>query len=115
MSSAGPKPKLVDTGRVPANQQLDLDWFLLELADTLNSTLDLDTVLNRIAEHVRRVIPFEIFAILLLNEKTQDLRMRFQIGHTPDVEKLRIKVGTGVTGVAVQNRQAVLLNDISDC
>lgn len=93
----------------------DLDWFLVELADTLNSTLDLDTVLNRIAEHVGKVIPFEIFAILLLNEKTQDLRLRFQIGHAADVEKMRIKLGTGITGLAAQKREAVLENDIANC
>jgi sigma-B regulation protein RsbU (phosphoserine phosphatase) len=115
MSAAGPKSKLVEAPRVPSSQTFDLDWFLLELADTLNSTLDLDTILNKVAEHVRRVIPFEIFAILLLNEKTQDLRLRFQIGHTPEVEKMRIKLGTGVTGTAAQNRQAVLHNDISQC
>lgn len=115
MSAPGTKRKLVDTVSVPANQQFDLDWFLIELADTLNSTLDLDTILNRVAEHVRKVIPFEIFAILLLNEKTQDLRLRFQIGHASDVEKMRIKLGTGVTGVAAQNREAILENDISKC
>src|SRR6185312_8753374 len=78
--------------------------FFLELADPLTSTLDLDTLLARIAEIVRRVIPYEIFAILLLNEKTQELRMRFQIGHEPHIQKMRIKVGEGVVGQAVEKR-----------
>ena len=54
---------------------------LLEVADVVNTTLDLDTTLQRVAELVRKVIDYEIFAILLLNEKSQELHIRFQLGH----------------------------------
>ncbi len=85
---------------------------LLEVADVVNTTLDLDTLLRRVGELVRRVIDYEIFAILLLNERTQELRIRFSIGHPPEVvEHTRLKVGEGVTGLAVQRREAVLVND----
>src|SRR6476660_8872982 len=91
-----------------------LDQFLVEVADVVNTTLDLDTLLQRTAELVRRVIDYEIFGILLLNEKTQELRFRFQIGHTPEVaERLRVKVGEGVTGLAAKTREAVLVNDVT--
>ena len=62
-----------------------LESFLLEVADAVNTSLDLETTLKRVAELVRRIIDYEIFAILLLNEKTQELRIRFQIGHPPEV------------------------------
>jgi sigma-B regulation protein RsbU (phosphoserine phosphatase) len=91
-----------------------LDQFLVEVADVVNTTLDLDTLLLRTAEMVHRVIEYEIFAIMLLNEKTQELRIRFQIGHPPEfAERLRVKVGEGVTGRAAQTRQAVLVNDVA--
>jgi sigma-B regulation protein RsbU (phosphoserine phosphatase) len=61
---------------------------------------------------LKRFIDYEIFAILLLNEKTQELRIRFQVGHPPEVaERIRIKVGEGVTGRAVELREPVLVND----
>ncbi len=86
---------------------------LLEVADVVNTTLDLDTLLRRVGELVRRVIDYEIFAILLLNERTQELCIRFSIGHPPEVvERTRIQVGEGVTGRAVQRREAVLVNDV---
>ena len=50
--------------------QTKVDPLLLEVADVVNTTLDLDTSLRRVAELVRKVIDYEIFAILLLNEKT---------------------------------------------
>ncbi len=95
--------------------QVQVDSLLLEVADVVNTTLDLDTILRRVAELVRRVIDYEIFAILLLNEKTQELRIRFSIGHPPEiVEKTRIPVGEGVTGQAAKRREAVLVNDVQD-
>jgi len=87
--------------------------FLIRLADALNTTLDLQTLLKRTADLVRAVIDYRIFAILLLNDRTNDLRMRFQIGHTPEVERMRIKMGHGVVGQVAQQRQAILINDVS--
>jgi len=91
-----------------------LDSYLLEVADAVNTTLDLNTLLQRVSEMLKRFIDYEIFAILLLNEKTQELRIRFQVGHPPEVaERIRIKVGQGVTGRAVQTREPVLVNDVA--
>src|SRR6516225_1077778 len=90
------------------------DTYLLEVADAVNTTLDLNTLLQRVAEMLKRIIDYEIFAILLLNEKTQELRIRFQVGHPPEVaERIVIKVGMGVTGQAVQRREAILVNDVA--
>ena len=87
---------------------------MLEVADVLATSLDLDTTLRRVAEVVRKVIDYEIFAILLLNEKTQELRFRFQVGYPPDfTEGARVKLGEGVTGQAAQSRQAVLIDDVT--
>ena len=80
----------------------------------MNRTLDLNTLLQRVAEMLKKAIDYEVFAILLLNEKTQELRVRFQVGHPPEVaERIRIKVGQGVTGQAVQRRETVLVNDVA--
>ncbi len=90
-----------------------VDSLLLEVADVVNTTLDLNTILRRVAELVRRVIDYEHFAIMLLNEKTQELRIRFSIGLPPEImERCRIKVGEGVTGQAAQRRETVLVNDV---
>jgi phosphoserine phosphatase RsbU/P len=95
-------------------QRVDVESLLIEVADVLNTTLDLDTLLQRVGEVVKRVIDYEIFSILLLNERAQELRFRFQIGHLPEVaERIRVKVGEGVTGRAVKERRAILVDDVS--
>ncbi len=94
-------------------RHLPIEPLLLEVADVLATSLDLDTTLRRVSEVVRKVIDYEIFAILLLNEKTQELRFRFQVGYPAEfAERSRIKVGEGVTGLAAQSRQTVLINDV---
>jgi len=88
--------------------------YLVQLADALNTTLDLQTLLNRTSELVRAIIHYRIFAILLLNDRTHELRVRFQIGHPPEVEKMRIPLGKGVVGQVALTRQAMLLNDVQN-
>ncbi|HEX6502649.1 MAG TPA: SpoIIE family protein phosphatase [Terriglobales bacterium] len=91
-----------------------IEPLLLEVADVVNTTLDLETTLRRVAELVRKVIDYEIFAILLLNEKTQELRFRFQLGYPREfAERARVKVGEGVTGRSAQLREAVLVDDVT--
>ncbi len=87
--------------------------YLAQIADTLNTTLDLQTLLNRISELVRSIIPYRIFAIFLLNDRTNDLRMRFQIGHTPEAARMRFPLGKGVIGQVALTRQPVLINDVT--
>jgi len=87
--------------------------FLHNLADALNTTLDLNTLMHRVADLVRAVIDYKIFAILLINERGGDLRMRFQIGHTSEIERMRIKLGRGVSGQAALQRKSLLVEDVT--
>ena len=86
--------------------------FLMRLADALNTTLELNTLMHRVADLVRAVIDYRIFAILLVNDRTGDLRMRFQTGHTPEVERMRIKLGRGIVGQAAGQRRSFLIEDV---
>lgn len=87
--------------------------YLMKLTDTLNTTLDLQTLLSRTSELVRALIQYRIFAIFLLNDRTHELGMRFQIGHTPQVARTRIPLGKGVVGQVALTRQAILVNDVT--
>src|SRR6202453_3538111 len=87
--------------------------YLVRMADALNTTLDLETLLIRTSELVRAIINYRIFAIFLLNDRTHDLRMRFQIGHTAETERTRVPMGRGVVGQVALTRQSILLNDVT--
>jgi sigma-B regulation protein RsbU (phosphoserine phosphatase) len=86
---------------------------LLDASEKLNATLEFDELMSRIAEVIKTLVDYEIFAILLVNEKSQDMRVRFSVGHPGDaVKNLRIKVTEGIVGRAVQTRRSVLVNDV---
>src|SRR5215467_2066048 len=87
---------------------------LVEINHEITSILNLDELLQKIADLTNRIVPFEVFAIFLVDEKKQELYLRFAIGHPPEVVKnLRIKVGEGVTGTAAMNRTMVVVDDVS--
>ena len=86
---------------------------LVQIGEEINATLDLDEVLAKVAELVKKIIPYEIFAIMLLNERTGQLRIRFAIGHEDKVvRQLSVPPGKGITGTAAATRRAVLVNDV---
>ncbi len=104
-----------ETTKIPARplELTELLTLLLEVGERINSTLDLDELMVRISEVVKRAIDYDVFAILLLNEKTHELRVRFNVGHPENVVRnLRIKVGEGIVGRAAQSRRSVLVNDV---
>ena len=91
----------------------ELLTLLLEVSERINSTLDLDELMVRIGEMVKRIVDYEVFAIFLLKEKPQELRVRFSLGHPEEIVKiLRIKVGEGIVGRAAQSRRSVRVGDV---
>src|SRR5580698_7883900 len=95
-------------------ERSDLLDFLLEVATLTSETLELDELLANVAEIVRRVIPYDLFAILLFNEKRKDLRIRYAVGHREEVVRnLSLSLGEGVVGAAAEARQPVLVADVT--
>jgi sigma-B regulation protein RsbU (phosphoserine phosphatase) len=87
--------------------------FLLEVSAAITLTLDLDQLMANVAEIVQKVLPYDLFAILLYSEKRQDLRIRYGVGHREEVVRnLSIAVGEGITGTAAARREPVLVNDV---
>jgi len=87
---------------------------LIELGEEINASLDLDDVLRASATLIKRIVPYEIFAVMMLDESTQDLYYRFAVGYPREiVDNWRIPLGKGVTGRAAQSRTAIRVSDVS--
>ncbi len=94
-------------------ERAELLDFFLEIAAVTSETLDLDRLLAGVAGIVTKVIPCELFAILLYSERRRGLRMHFAIGHREEVvAKLLIPLGEGITGTAALSRQPILVGDV---
>ena len=94
-------------------ERAELLDFMLEVAGATSETLDLDLLLPQIAEIVKKVIPFELFAILLYSDRRHGLMIRYSIGHRPELaQNLVIKLGEGLTGTAAASRETILVGDV---
>ena len=99
--------------RVQFKERSELLDFLLEVSAVTAETLDLDRLLPAVADYVQRVIPHDVFAILLYNEKQHGLKVRYARGHRDEVVRsLVIPLGEGITGAAAASRHAVVANDV---
>jgi len=87
--------------------------FLLEVTGVTGNTLDLDQLLSNVADIVKKVIPYDLLAILLYSERRQKLRIRYAVGHREEiVRNVSIQLGEGITGAAAAQREPILVPDV---
>ena len=86
---------------------------LAEIGREMSSILDLDVLLTRIAGLTKRLIDYRTFGILLLNEQTQVLEMKFAVRYGEEGVSKNLKVGEGLVGWAAQHKEPVLVSDVS--
>ena len=99
--------------KVRFSERSELLDYLLEVSAATSATLDLDQLLANVAGIVQKVIPYDLFAILLYSEKRADLRIRYAVGHREEVVRnVSIKLGEGITGTAAQSREPLLVGDV---
>ena len=100
-------------GAVRFRERSELLDFLLEVSAATTSTLDLDQLLPNVAEIIHKVLPYDVFAILLFSEKTRELRIRYAVGHREEVVRnVSIALGEGITGTAAIRREPLLVGDV---
>jgi sigma-B regulation protein RsbU (phosphoserine phosphatase) len=86
---------------------------LFDLGREVTSVLDLEELLAKIPTLIARLTRFSAFSVYLLDEKRQELRIGYAVGYPEGVAPtLRLKVGQGVVGAAVQEGRPILVNDI---
>ena len=74
--------------------------------------LELDDLLRALANLVRKVVDYQLFAVLLA-DADGSMTIRYSIGYRPDlVSMLRVQPGEGITGHAAQSRQTVVVDDV---
>src|SRR5258706_54245 len=87
---------------------------LFELGREVTSVLDLADLLEKIPQLIARLTRFSAFAVYLLDDERQELHIAYAVGYPDDVVRtLRLKVGQGVVGTAVEQGRPILVNDIA--
>ena len=93
-------------GRIPLADLLVFH----QLARSLTSSFDLDTILRTILEQMERIMEAELWTLLMLDEKTQELYYAVAAGGEQEALKdLRVKSGEGVAGWVLEHGETLLV------
>jgi sigma-B regulation protein RsbU (phosphoserine phosphatase) len=95
------------------NSDQELVTTLFDLGRQVASVLDLDDLLEQIPKLIGRLIPFEAFAVYLLEEKKGELRVAYSVGYPIQQSPVTLKIGQGLVGAAVANGHPLLANDLA--
>jgi PAS domain S-box-containing protein len=88
---------------------------LAELARTLNATLDLDTVLQRVVEGARELCHSDVAMIAIQDQSSEAMIMRHMIGSIyRGLNGLRIEPGTGAGGQVLLTGQPFRTDDYAN-
>lgn len=86
---------------------------LFDLGRRVMSVLALEDLLQTIPKLIERLIQFDAFAIYMLDPSGASLHIDYAVGYPAGVASaIRLPVGEGLVGLAVQDRRAVLVNDL---
>jgi sigma-B regulation protein RsbU (phosphoserine phosphatase) len=102
----------VPDGPAPAAEQ-ELVTTLFDLGRQVTAVLDVDELLHKIPRMIGRLVPFEAFAVYLLDERRGELRIAYSVGYPETFEPRRLKLGQGLVGAAVASEMPLLVNDLA--
>src|SRR5262245_5218438 len=104
-----PAPPL--TGLEKQNQQLKL---LVELSVTLNSTLELDTLLQLITGTATQLLDCEAASILLYDEKQERLYFAAATGSNPrKLAEIPVPIDSSLAGTIFRTNKPIILNTVA--
>ena len=94
--------------------QADTLLLLNEVSRETGAILDVEELLRRAAEQIKRVIDYQILSIMLYDEEQKVFRHRVDVKHGQRVQgKLRVAASEGIVGAAATLREPVIVQDVS--
>lgn len=87
---------------------------LNELGRETSSILDVEELLRRAAEQIKRVIDYQILSLMLYDEDQKVFRHRVDVKHGHRVQgKMRVAASEGIVGAAAALKEPVLVPDVT--
>jgi sigma-B regulation protein RsbU (phosphoserine phosphatase) len=106
---------MTESTRVSTAADAEILSTLFDLGREVTSVLDLDELLAKIPQLIARLTSFNAFSVYLLDERRKELRIAYAVGYPEEaVKTLRLRVGQGVVGAAVEQGRPILVNDVRE-
>jgi sigma-B regulation protein RsbU (phosphoserine phosphatase) len=86
---------------------------LYDVSHDITSILDRAELLRRIAEHVKKLVNYHVFTVMLWNESAQVLESVFSMRYQDAIpSRLQMPLHQGITGAAAGERRTIRVNDV---
>ncbi len=85
---------------------------ILEISRSLNSTLDLDTLLQSLMNVATQLTDAEAASILLLDKKTGELYFEAATENKALMERIPVPLEGSIAGWIVQNAEALVIDNV---
>lgn len=86
-----------------------------QLARSLNSSFDLDTILRTILDQMERMIAADMWTLLMLDDQRRELYYAIAAGNGEGaLRDLRVKVGEGVAGWVAEHGETLIVPQTED-
>ena len=87
-------------------------FLLYEVSREITSILDREELLRRVAQRVKKIVNYDVFSVMLWNEKTQHLETAFTMRYGDAITlRERMPLFKGLTGAAAGERRVVRVDD----
>jgi diguanylate cyclase (GGDEF)-like protein len=102
---------------IASENRIPIDDLLVfhQLARSLTSSFDLDTILRTILEHMERFIQADLWSLLMLDDSQEELYYAIASGGGESaLRDLRVKIGEGVAGWVVEHGETLIVPETED-
>ena len=97
-------------GLTRQNQELNI---FHDVAKTLTSSLELDSILQTIMEKMAEYFRPDTWSLLMVDEEREELYFAIAVGSASEALKnVRLKVGEGIAGYVAKNGEKVIVPDV---
>ena len=111
IASLFPEMTQLTENRIP----LDDLMVFHQLARSLNSSLDLDTILRTILDQMERIIAADMWTLLMLDERRRELYYAIASGTGEGaLRDLRVKSGEGIAGWVLEHGETLIVPESED-
>ncbi len=112
LGDADPVPPTFFVQQPEQAQTLSL---LYEVSHEITSILDRAELLRRIAEHVKKLVNYHVFTVMLWNESVQQLESVFSMRYEDAIPaRLNMPLCQGIAGAAATERRTIRVNDVRE-
>ncbi len=111
---AGEVAVAIDNARLFQQEQKRAGHLALlnELTRKATTVLDPKELLAQVCRELRDSFHFELVRVETLDHDKEELMVEAYVGYGPNIEGRRTKVGQGFAGIAAENREPYLANDV---